>query len=30
MNQTYNNEIDMYGDIRKAGETSLKVRIAIN
>ena len=25
LNQTYNNEIDMYGDIRKAGETNLKV-----
>lgn len=25
MSQTFNNEIDMYGDIRKAGETSLKV-----
>ena len=25
MNQNYNNEIDMYGDIKKAGESSLKV-----
>lgn len=25
LNQTYNNEIDMYGDIKKAGETNLKV-----
>lgn len=25
MNQTYNNEIDMYGDIKKAGESNLKV-----
>ena len=24
--QQYNNEIDMYGDIRKAGESNLKVR----
>lgn len=26
LNSTYNNEIDMYGDIRKAGESSLKVK----
>ena len=25
MNQTYNNEVDMYGDIKKAGESNLKV-----
>lgn len=25
LNQNYNNEIDMYGDIKKAGESSLKV-----
>jgi hypothetical protein len=25
MHQTFNNEVDMYGDIRKAGESSLKV-----
>ncbi len=25
INQTYNNEIDMYGDIQKAGESNLKV-----
>ena len=25
INQEYNNEIDMYGDIKKAGECSLKV-----
>ena len=26
MNQEFNNEIDMYGDIKKAGESNLKVR----
>jgi translation initiation factor 2 alpha subunit (eIF-2alpha) len=26
INQSYNNEIDMYGDIKKAGESNLKVR----
>lgn len=26
VNQTYNNEIDMYGDIKQAGESNLKVR----
>jgi hypothetical protein len=25
MHQEFNNEVDMYGDIRKAGEVSLKV-----
>ena len=25
MQQTYNNEVDMYGDIRKAGDCQLKV-----
>lgn len=25
MNQTFNNEIDMYGDIKKAGESNLRV-----
>ena len=25
LNQNYNNEIDMYGDIRKAGDNNLKV-----
>ena len=30
LNQTYNNEIDMYGDIKKAGESSLKVWIHFN
>lgn len=25
MHQSFNNEVDMYGDIRKAGESSLKV-----
>jgi len=25
MHQQYNNEVDMYGDVRKAGEVSLKV-----
>jgi hypothetical protein len=28
MHQEFNNEVDMYGDIRKAGEVSLKVRDA--
>jgi hypothetical protein len=27
MNQKYNNEIDMYGNIQKAGESNLKVFI---
>jgi hypothetical protein len=27
INQEYNNEIDMYGDVKKAGECSLKVYI---
>jgi len=26
LNQEFNNEVDMYGDIRKAGDTQLKVR----
>jgi len=26
VNQTYNNEVDMYGDIKKAGTASLQVR----
>ena len=25
LNQEFNNEVDMYGDIKKAGECSLKV-----
>ena len=25
INQQYNNEVDMYGDIRRAGECNLKV-----
>lgn len=25
MNQQYNNEVDMYGDLRKAGDSQLKV-----
>ena len=25
MHQQFNNEVDMYGDVRKAGEVSLKV-----
>ena len=29
MHQEFNNEVDMYGDIRKAGEVSLKVGVAI-
>lgn len=28
LNQEFNNEIDMYGDIKKAGESNLKVRHA--
>lgn len=27
MHQEFNNEVDMYGDIRKAGEVSLKVGV---
>ena len=29
LNQNYNNEIDMYGDVKKAGESHLKVRFLI-
>lgn len=25
LNQNYNNEVDMYGDIKKAGDSNLKV-----
>jgi hypothetical protein len=26
MNQNFNNEVDMYGDLKKAGESNLRVR----
>ena len=29
LNQNYNNEIDMYGDVKKAGESHLKVSFLI-